>query len=157
MNHYFLSDQDFEYIQQIAEDFLEVVGVPIFYYRIYPEKTAINLYGEAAQGKKFYNEGLKMKCLIRPEEQQVDFSEFGQDVKRNVTFGFLREILKAKNLYPEPGDIIEFDNQYYEVANVEDNMLLGSRHFFKHAIVCQTHWARDSNINIIKKKNNIDE
>lgn len=147
---FFIGDRDFQFFQNITEEFIEdIVEVPVGYYRACPEDTETNIYGESEEGRKLFEKPLELKCLIEPEDQETDDGDFTFNVNRNVTFGFQRERLKEFNLYPERGDFIEFDNDYYEVESIVDNDLLGSQWFYRHSIVIDAHLARNTSVTIV--------
>jgi hypothetical protein len=149
---FFFGDQDFKYFQYLNQEFVEdIVSVDVVVYKINPDKTDTNLYGEAEEGRKVYDRSVALNALIQPQDQQTDNADFTFDVDRPVTFGFQREVLKKCNLYPQRGDVIEFDDAFHEITEVVDNELLGSKYFYRHSIVCQTSVARDSNINLIDR------
>lgn len=147
---FFIGNRDFEMFQHLNREFIEdLVEVPCGYLRTAPDETETNIYGESAEGRKLFEPPLRVYALIEPEDQATDQGDFTFDVRRNVTFGFQRERLKEKGLYPQRGDLIEFDHDYYEVQSVVDNRLLGSQWFYRHAIVVETHVARPTNITLV--------
>lgn len=148
---FFVGDRDFEFFQQVNRELVEdIVNVNVVIYKIAPEQTKSNMYGEAEEGAKVYFPGVGLKALIQPEDQQTEENDFTFDVKRDLTLGFQRERLKDKDLYPQRGDIVEFDNQYYEIKEVVDNTLLASKWFYRHSVVCRCHVARDTNLTLTR-------
>lgn len=147
---FFIGNRDFDLFQHFNQEFVEeIVEVPIGYYRTASSQTVTNVYGESPEGEKYYEIPIKLYALIEPDDQETDTGDFTFDVDRNVTFGFQRERLKEKELYPQRGDLIEFDHDYYEVSDIIDNKLLGSQWFYRHSIVVNTHVARPTNITLI--------
>ena len=147
---FYIGDRDFEMFQQFNQEFIEdIVEVPIGYYRVCPEETESNIYGESKEGRKLFEEPIRLYCIINPEDQETDEGGFTFDIDRDVTFGFQRERLKDFDMYPQRGDLIEFDNTYHEVRDIVDNQLLGSQWFYRQSIVVNTHVARPSNITLV--------
>jgi len=147
---FYIGDNDFEFFQSVNQEFIEeIVEVPVGYFRVCPSKTEVNIYGESKEGRKLYEKPVKLYAIINPEDQQTDQGEFTFDVDRDVTFGFQRERLKDFDLYPQRGDLIEFDNDYYEIDDVVDNQLLGSQWFYRHSVVANTHVARPTSISLV--------
>lgn len=147
---FYIGDNDFAFFQSVSREFIEdIVEVPVGYHRVCPEKTETNIYGESKEGRKLYETAVQAYAIIDPQDQATDTGEFTFDVDRDVTFGFQRERLKDIDLYPQRGDIIEFDNDYYEIDEVVDNQLLGSQWFYRHSIVVDTHVARPTNMSLI--------
>jgi hypothetical protein len=86
-------------------------------------------------------------CIVDRENITSNYDEFGPDTQQNVEFRFNKERLRTHEIpqirdingneipadaiqntqygYPEIGDIILFDEFYYEINNVMDTMLIG--------------------------------
>jgi hypothetical protein len=149
---YFISDQDFETIQQFNEEFVrEVVEVVVRFYKMDVDRTKATFRGETAPEGKEYSRVIELETLVVPEDQQTDDGEFTYDVDRTANFGFQRERLKEKDFYPQRGDLIEWDEEFFEIENVVDNELLGTKYFYRHSIVCDSHRVRVSNTDLIDK------
>ena len=52
------------------------------------------------------------------------------------------------DVYPEIGDIIKYNENYYEIDNINEVQLIGSRPEYNHNIICETHLTRRSSLNI---------
>jgi hypothetical protein len=59
------------------------------------------------------------------DEKSYIGDDSGYDSTRTGEFNFLRDDLKDKNIHIEEGDIVEWDNEYYEVDGV------GSSQYFR--------------------------
>jgi hypothetical protein len=89
-----------------------------------------NLYGEAIN--KIYKHGIRAHCLITHDDQEWDASEFGMDVNQSTTFSFLRDDLlppgaigiPAANVVLEVGDIIWWNNIYWEIDSTNENQFI---------------------------------
>ena len=60
--------------------------------------------------------------------------------------------LKDANFYPEVGDFILFNDRYHEVNNVVQEQLLGGQANKSHSIICNTHYSRLSQINLVDRQ-----
>ena len=123
--------------------------VDIFKAAIYETKT--NLYGEALN--KYYKKAVRVAALINHDDQMTDSDEFGTDINQTAQFSFLKDILEHdSDLVLEIGDIIHWDNAYYEIDSIVENQYiagknektsnLGSNFGSSHSIICQTHMTR---------------
>lgn len=150
---YFISDQDFEMFQQFNEEFVdEVVDVLVRFYKMDVDRTKTTFRGETAPAGKEYSDVYEVHTLVVPEDQQTAQGEKGTyDVDRGAEFGFQREKLKEHDFYPQRGDLIEWDEEFFEIENVVDNELLGTKYFYRHSIVCDTHRVRVSNTDLISQ------
>ena len=77
------------------------------------------MYGEATS--KFYSDPVLINCLITRGEQTWSSDQLGPDVNRTFTFSFLREDLKDLQLLAEVGDIVFYQENYYELDSVVEN------------------------------------
>jgi len=117
-----------------------------------------NLYGEAL-GKQYF-QNVRVGCLIEQGSTEIEDSEFGPDVNKEVTFRFLRDDLKdVANVKMEMGDLIFWDNKYWEVDKVSSgnqyNMgrnpstnFSSDEHGYNLAVICETHLTRRSRLSI---------
>ena len=95
--------------------------------------------------------------------------DYGHDYTRTAQFGISRDILEKANFYPEVGDIILWDNEYYELDNVDANQYFagknpetwpnGTSFGYSVSVLCDAHVTRQTPANIRKMrfgKNNDD-
>ncbi len=110
-----------------------------------------NLYGEAIN--KHYFPGVRVAALINRDDQITDSDEFGSDINQTATFSFLKDIMEHDlNLVLEGGDIIRWDNAYWEIDQIVENQYirgenekttnLGDAFGSSHSIVATTHQTR---------------
>ena len=116
-----------------------------------------NIYGEST--KKIYKQPIRLSCLIQKDDQDKPHNEFGIDLTQTIKFSFLRDDLKDINLVIQEGDIIHWNNQYWEVSkeienkfymnrNPETNKELDEEFGWNISIVCSCHLMRSSKIDI---------
>ena len=137
----FVSPRDYSTILKINQELINVViDTPCIIYKIQVDKTKTNLYGEGT--KKSYFRGVAVPCLI-DRQMTAPNAEIGTiDIEQKASFAFLREELKTRNIYPEPGDIIEFDNQYYELENTNEVQVWGGQPGYNLQVYCDCHLMR---------------
>jgi hypothetical protein len=99
-----------------------IIEQQVGYYKISLDKTESNLYGEALI--KNYNDPVLVNCLIERTSQEWAETEFGTDVSRAINVRFLRDILVDINLVPEVGDVVLWQEDYYEISAVVENQLV---------------------------------
>jgi hypothetical protein len=138
-----------------------IITQEIAYYKIGLTETVTNLYGESS--KKFYNDPILLTCLITRGDQNFNDDDFGPDVKRDVSFAFLRDDLVDLSLVPEDGDIISWQESYYEVHQiVENQLILGKSEQYNMtnlsnfgsslSIICNAHLTRAEKVGISKQR-----
>lgn len=122
----FGSNRDFNLLVNINRELLkDVVEQEILYYKLSLDDTEANIYGEALT--KNYWSPLKLNCLITRGDQVVTSDDFGPDLNREASFAFLRKDLVDVNVVPEVGDILIWNEDYYEVDTVRENQLFVGR------------------------------
>ena len=122
----FGSNRDFNLLVGINRELLkDIIEQEIGYYKLSLNDTQANIYGEALE-KVFLNP-VKLNCLITRGDQVVDVDEFGPDLGREASFAFIREDLVDANTVPEVGDIVLWQEDYYEVDTVRENQLFLGR------------------------------
>ena len=122
----FGSNRDFNLLTKINRELLtDVVEQEILYYKFSLDETNANLYGEALE--KVFQIPVKLNCLITRGDQVVTVDDMGPDLNREASFAFLREDLKNSLVVPEVGDILNWQENFYEVDTVRENQLFVGR------------------------------
>jgi hypothetical protein len=104
----------------VAQEFVNnVVTQQIGYYKVVLPDTQPDVYGEAFV--KSYIGPVLMNCLIVRGDFTTTIDNFGPDVRRIAGFRFLKVDLVEANVVPETGDIVMYNELYYEVDNVNEN------------------------------------
>jgi hypothetical protein len=100
-------------------------------YKFKLEETNVNIYGEAAE-EKYYEAPMLLNVLIDRQDQNFPESDLGVNFTGGRTFRFLRDDLtgvKANGsgnigvIVPQVGDIIWYENGYYEIYKLINNQL----------------------------------
>ena len=119
----------------------------VILYRTSVYDTDTNMYGEASQGKT-YKQGVKLPCIVDAEDFDFTINEFGADNKQNVSFAFQRAYLVEVDLKPDIGDILKWNDGYFEVNTYNENQLVGGQPDNSHSIVVQAHLTRTPTTNL---------
>tara|TARA_B100000212_G_scaffold336807_1_gene310681 strand:- start:1656 stop:2186 length:531 start_codon:yes stop_codon:yes gene_type:complete len=113
--------RDVSLIRKLNRELIHnIVTQQASFYKFKLEETRTNLYGEAA-GEKYYDGPFLFNCLINREDQAYPENDIGVGFSQGIEFQFLRDDLKDKNVYPEVGDIILYQENYYGVDTVISN------------------------------------
>jgi len=166
-----------------------IISQECVYYKYKLAETKVNMYGEAAEGRYFMAPVI-ISCLIERQDQTYPTSDLGVDFAWPLTFRFLIDDLLNKyqgdqlddtdtfnnsnnvygaNLVPEVGDIIMYQNNYYEVDSTNANQFfVGKNPAFPFtddqgnnpletdlpefgwntSVICQTHYVPADRVNI---------
>jgi hypothetical protein len=148
----FISPRDVNFFQHIAREVVnEVIQNIVVLFKINLNETKINLYGESLS--KTWHPGVELFALINKETQQATYEGFGADMGQSVEFRFDRSFCEETNVYPEIGDVIFFDNRYYEIDTKTENQFVGGQSYNNFSIVCSTFAVREATLNISKRIN----
>jgi hypothetical protein len=122
----FGSNKDFNLLVNINRELLQdVIEQEILLYKLNIVDTSTNLYGEALE--KTYLEPIKLNCLITRGDQVYDVNELGVDLGRQASFAILKQDLRDINTVSEVGDIVMWQEDYYEVDAIKENQLFYGR------------------------------
>jgi hypothetical protein len=116
------SQRDISFFHIINTELIHnIIEQNIGYYQISLEETPQNIYGEADNGTKMWYPPVLIQCLIDRGDYEADYVEIGPNIARNFGFRFLRKDLVTQNVVPQIGDVILWNNDYYEVNLVNEN------------------------------------
>jgi len=159
----FGSSRDISMFRNINRELLhDVIQQEIAYYKISLETTRSNIYGESS--KKIYQDPVLLKTLVTRADIQTTDSDFGPDINRSLSFAFLRDDLKDIELVPLNGDIILWNEGYYEIHAVNENQLVvgkSNEYFFTEylnnfgsslSIIVSAHLTRPEKLGIARQR-----
>jgi hypothetical protein len=119
-------------------------------FKVNLNETKINLYGEAMN--KTWHPGVELFVLINKEPQTAAYEGFGPETNQNIEFRFDRLLCEERNTYPEIGDVIYFDDAYFEIDNTTEIQFVGglpgTNSDRNWSIVCSAFMVSKSNLNI---------
>ena len=96
-------------------------------YQFKLEETKVNIYGEAAE-EKYYDGPFLFNVLIDRGDQQYPEGDYeGVQFEQGINFFFLRDDLVEKDVVPQVGDIILYEEGYYGVQSTIDNQYWGGK------------------------------
>lgn len=113
-------ERDYQFVLKINRELLgRVINQQVGYYKISLEETTSNIYGESLNKK--YKNPVLFNCLIERGDFSENTSDLGTDVIKSITVRFLRLDLVKADVYPEIGDVLLWNEHYYEVNNKNEN------------------------------------
>ena len=112
--------RDISLLRTINKELInDIIQQEVGFYKFVLPDSDTNVYGESEN--KVYYEPMLVSCLIDREDQTWSETDFGPDSTQQMTFRFLRAGLVEKNLVPEIGDIVLFNNDYFEFNSIIEN------------------------------------
>ena len=144
----FYRSRDFQLIEAINEELIgEFVNTEVDVYKYNLYESEVNLYGEARS--KVYYQGLRVAALIEQEDQTYDTAEYpGAELNQAATFNFLRKTIKNAGLLLELGDVLSWNDSYWEVNGVVENQLVYGQTDNTLTITVTTHMSRKSRLQL---------
>jgi hypothetical protein len=124
----FGGDRDVALIRTVNRELLNnIVDTTIDIFKVSLYDVKANLYGEALN--KIYKPGVRVASLITHEDQAWSSDEFGPDMNQSAIFAFLKyELETIADVVLEVGDVIAWDEKYWEVDGVVENQYFMGKH-----------------------------
>lgn len=154
---------DAAFIRKISREYVNrIVSEEVGYYKLSLADTVTNIYGEA-KNKVYYNPVL-LACIVERNPQTTEEQDYGASTNRLIDFSFLKPDLITLQLVPERGDIILWNESYYEVDNViEDQLTVGKdpnyaisngneKYGQSLSIICNTHLTRVNKLSLVQSR-----
>jgi len=148
------SDRDLRFMHSINAELMgDVIQTDVVLFKIATAYTPTNIYGESDPNTgKFYHAGITATCLIDKDEIRAEYNEHGIDKEQPVEFRFREKLLKELNFYPQEGDLVFFNERYYEVDNAIQEQFVGGIPDKSLSIIVRTHYTRLSKISLVERQ-----
>ena len=165
----FGSSRDISLFRHINRELLwDVITQQCAVYKLKIKETIINIYGEASR-ERYYTEPVLLNSLIERGDQLNPTGDMGVDYSREMTFKFFRDDLVDAKMVPEVGDIILWEESYFEIDSVNDNQLFvgkdpdypyennplnpGLGEFGTNlSVICKAHYTPSDRVQISKER-----
>ena len=127
------------------------------------EDISVDPGGNDEDGR-YYIGPVLLNCLIERADQNFTSTDFGPDFSRVLKFRFLRDDLVNANVVPELGDVIMYNEGYYEVEqSVENQLFVGKDPDYSYSqglnqfgssisIIVTAHYLPADQVNITKER-----
>ena len=154
--------RDAKFLASVNSEIINsIVDTEIEFFQMDIETSNSNIYGESES--KSYLDSILLPCLITKNEKTANMDDYGHNYTREIQFAVSRDMLEKANFYPEVGDIVFWDNEYYEIGNVDANQYFagknpdtwpnGDSHGYSLSILCNAHITKISKKQIKKIRN----
>jgi hypothetical protein len=157
----FGTKRDARFLAAINSELLNsIIDTEIEFFKLVIEQSNSNIYGESTS--KTYFNSILIPALITKENKASNMDDYGHSYTRTAQFGISRDILEKASFYPEVGDIIKWDNEFYELDNVDANQYFsgknpdtwpnGNNFGYSVSVLCDGHVTRQTPLNIRKMR-----
>jgi hypothetical protein len=165
----FGKSRDISMFRHINRELLgDIITQQCALYKFVLDKTIVNMYGEASGGK-YYDGPVLLNSLITIGDKTDGTSELGVDFNWSIKVAFLRDDLVEANVVPQIGDIILYQESYFEVDNSYDTQYFvgkdpdypynanplnpGLEQFgYNVSVVCETHYIPADRVNLLSQR-----
>ena len=144
---FFVPQKEIDLIDAFNEELIdEIVGQSVDIYKVSIEDTEENIYGESST--KYFDIGFRVNCLILYNDPEILQEDFGPDLNASIEMYFHRTTLKEAGFYPEMGDIVDWNDIYFEINGTTEPQLIAGSPAYKHQIKATAHRIRLSSLQI---------
>jgi hypothetical protein len=149
----YFSQRDLNFINSINGELMgDIAENLITIFKIAPNETKTNIYGEtSADTGKWYMPGIQISTLVERSDMEAEYDDFGPNRRQDHVFKMREKMLRDLSFYPEIGDMIFWNDRYYEIDNVVQEQLLGGQSDKSHSIICNTHYTKITSLNIAQR------
>ncbi len=141
----FFNARDINFIKLISEEVVDyVVEQAVTLFKMSVGESRTNLYGESLG--KVYRQPANLMCIVDREVKNYQYEDFGPDATQLAEFRFNRQRLRTHEVpqirsingneipadsiqntkygYPEIGDILEFNNDHWEIDKINESRFI---------------------------------
>lgn len=165
----FGSSRDVSFIRRLNRELMgNIISQQCAFYKFKLNETTVNMYGEASGGK-FFDGPVLLNALITVNPTTSPTSNLGVDFDWPISVAFLRDDLVDANVHPEIGDVILYQESYWEIDNTnitqffagkdpdypysENPLNPGLENFgYNTSVICDCHYVPADRINIIRTR-----
>ena len=165
----FGSSRDVSFIRKMNRELIgNIISQECAFYKYKLKDTITNIYGEASKGR-IYNNPVLLNALITIGDNTSPTSDLGVNFDWPMSFAFLRDDLVDADVHPEVGDIILYQESYWEVDNAGSTQFFAGKdpNFpnsinplnpgldqfgYNVSIVCECHYVPSDKLNLIKSR-----
>ena len=167
----FGSGRDASLIRSMSRELLRYIDTEVLHYKLVLDSTNENIYGESE--RRTYYSPTRITAIVQKDEKVAAADDFGLEFNRTGVFAFLRDDLKDTNIHIEEGDVIFWDNEYYEIDNVGSSQYWAGRNpttllgntsgeldeefGYSVAIVAEAHVTKRNSINIEEVRSGVNK
>ncbi len=144
---FFLPQKEITLFDAFNEELIdELIGQTVDIYKISVERSDENMYGESTT--KHFEQGFRVNCLINYNEPEFTGVEGHTDKNDSIEMYFHRNTLDDADFLPEIGDIVDWNDMYFEINGVNEQQLIHGHPEYKHSIIATAHRTRQSSLQI---------
>lgn len=143
----FGGNTDWNLVQHFNNELLvDFVDINVVLYKINITDSVKNSYDESTS-KTWYS-GVSIACLLSRQKNTV-IKDMTLNIEQDAEFHFLRSMCVDRNVFPEIGDIIVYDNLFFEISALNDLQKWLGQVGRNVSIVATAHMTRTTTLNLL--------
>ena len=154
----FGSARDYSLVTKFNRELVyKLVDTEVGYYKFVLDQSRVNLYGEGVS--KVYYQPVRTPIYISRQPNDAVQTDAGIDAMVSIEFYILRDTMLTLNIVPEIGDVINWDDKYYEIDNTTENQyfagknpdtwIKGNNFGGSLSFMCNAHQMRESQLQLL--------
>lgn len=154
----FGSARDYSLVTKFNRELVyKLVDTEVGYYKFVLDQSRVNLYGEGIS--KVYYQPVRTPIYISRSPNDAVQTDAGIDAMVAIEFYILRDTMLTLNIVPEIGDVINWDDKYYEIDNTTENQyfagknpdtwIKGNNFGGSLSFMCNAHQMRESQLQLL--------
>lgn len=154
----FGSARDYSLVTKFNRELVyKLVDTEVGYYKFVLDQSRVNLYGEGVS--KVYYQPVRTPIYISRSPNDAVQTDAGIDAMVAIEFYILRDTMLTLNIVPEIGDVINWDDKYYEIDNTTENQyfagknpdtwIKGNNFGGSLSFMCNAHQMRESQLQLL--------
>ena len=150
----YFSSRDLNFLGSVNSELIgDIIECVVQVFKIAAYETNTNIYGESSsdKGKVFYS-GIDLSCLVQREDINTENQGYGPDRKQDIVYRFRERDCITTNYFPEIGDLVLYNQRYYEIDNVIQEQFLGGHPDKSLSLIVNTHYTRLSKLNLVERQ-----
>ncbi len=133
----FIGKRDLRFYRTIGRQLIvKIMGTTINYFKLNTQ-TISNLYEEGIN--KVFFPDVKIAGIISFSQASMQMTQIGTNFIQSMNLKFDRQYLKQIGIYPQIGDVIQWNKNDYEITSVIQNQFVAglTQEQYNWSFVCQ--------------------
>lgn len=122
------------------------MDIPVVLGKLNVQESKKNVYGEATS--KTWYRGVQIPAIVKRDLASAYKDLQTVNVEQTAEFYFLRSECESRGIAPEQGDVIWYNNLYFEIDNVNEVQLVAGQPIYSHSVVVSAHLTRPVSLQI---------
>ena len=131
-------------VESYVEEFMSMFAQQVIVYYAVDNVISNNVYNEVESIS--YKDPVEMYAQVQINDPTDKTSEFGYDREATLQVWLsLKQVTERINFFPKIGDVVQFDNLFYEIFDINDMKFMFGIPESKHAVTFNAYLIRDWN------------